>query len=84
MEKYKLEVSAALSTILGESGAKAILFYIGEPVPETFETKLRSILGNGSALIIQELKRRTQADGFRPSTIGSAATVEWLDAANPR
>jgi hypothetical protein len=66
LDKFKLDVSAALSAILGDSGAKAILFYIGEPTPETFETKLRSILGNGSALIIQELKRRTQAEVGHP------------------
>lgn len=62
MESYKLAVSASLKTILGDSGAKAILFYMGEFEPNTFETKLRSILGNGAPIIIQELKRRTEAD----------------------
>jgi hypothetical protein len=66
LEKYRLAVSAALRTILGDSGAKAILFYVGEPSPDTFEAKLRSILGNGAPIIIQELKRRTEADGGHP------------------
>lgn len=63
LEEYKLAVSTALRTILGDSGAKAILFYVGELSPDTFEAKLRSILGNGAPLILQELKRLTEADG---------------------
>jgi len=63
LEKYNLAVRAALRTILGDSGAKAILFYVGEPAPDTFETKLRSILGEGAPIIIQEVKRRTEAEG---------------------
>ena len=66
LEKYELAVSTALSTILGDSGAKAILFYVGELSPDTFEAKLRAILGNGAALILQELKRQTEADGSPP------------------
>lgn len=62
LEKFKNDVGAALRTILGDSGAKAILFYIGDPTPDTFEAKLRSILGNGAGLITQELKRQTQAE----------------------
>ena len=62
-EKYGVAVRDALRTILGESGAKAILFYVGELSPDTFETKLRSILGDGAPLIMQELKARIEADG---------------------
>ena len=62
LQKYELAVSAALRTILGESGAKAILFYIGELSPDTFESKLRSILGNGAPIIIQEVNRQTGDD----------------------
>lgn len=61
--RYNLAVRDALKTILGDSGAKAILFYVGEPTPETFEAKLRSILGDGAPIIIEELKRRTGAEG---------------------
>jgi hypothetical protein len=67
-EKYKLAVKVALRSILGESGAEAILFYIGEPNPDTFESKLRAILGNGSPLIIQEVKR--QMGGSEPPKHG--------------
>jgi len=66
LEKYKLAVSNSLRTILGDSGEKAILFYVGELSPDTFEAKLRSILGNGAALILEELKRQTEADGGPP------------------
>lgn len=62
LERYNAAVRDALRTILGESGAKAILFYVGELTPETFETKLRSILGDGAPIIIQELNRRIEAD----------------------
>jgi hypothetical protein len=65
LEKFKDDVGAALRTILGDSGAKAILFYIGDPTPDTFEAKLRSILGNGAGLITQELKRQAQAEAGR-------------------
>ena len=63
LERYNLAVRDALKTILGDSGAKAILFYVGEPTPDTFETKLRSILGRRRADNHQELKRRTEAEG---------------------
>ena len=54
-------VRAALSDIIGDSGASAILFYLGEPDPKTFEAKLAAIMGEGAArLVIQDLKRRTQ------------------------
>jgi hypothetical protein len=63
VEKYSLAVRAALRTILGDSGAKAILFYVGELNPDTFETKLRSILGDGATIIIQELEKLRAAEG---------------------
>ncbi len=66
LESYRLAVGAALKTVLGDSGAKAILFYVGEPTPDTFEAKLRSILGNGAPIILREVKRRIDA--------GSSAT----------
>jgi hypothetical protein len=58
-EKYVRTVDAVLKSILGDSGAKAILFYTGEPDPETFDAKLRSILGDGAQLILQEVKRQS-------------------------
>jgi hypothetical protein len=70
-KKYNLAVKAALTKILGDSGAKAILFYIGELTPETFETKLRSILGNGAPIILTELTRQVQDDASPP-------THHWL------
>jgi hypothetical protein len=71
LEKYGLAVRAALKNILGDSGARAILFYVGEPDPHTFETKLRSILGNGAPVVIPELKKRID--------VGSAsAKHHWL------
>ena len=60
VENYRLAVEAALRTTLGDSGAKAILFYIGEPSPDTFETKLRSILGEGAQMILLELNRSSE------------------------
>lgn len=63
LEKFNLAVRAALKNILGDSGATAILFYIGETTPDTFETKLRSILGNGAPIVLQEVKRLTGAEG---------------------
>jgi hypothetical protein len=65
-EKYNLTVRTVLTKILGDSGAKAILFYIGELTPETFETKLRSILGNGAPIILTELNRQVQDDAGPP------------------
>jgi hypothetical protein len=58
LETYSLAARTALRTILGDSGAKAILFYIGDPDPGTFEAKLRKILGNGAPIILQEIQRR--------------------------
>jgi len=58
LEKYVLTVDAVMKKILGDSGAKAILFYTGEPDPETFEAKLTSILGEGAQFILQEIKRQ--------------------------
>jgi len=55
-----------MKSILGDSGAQAILFYIGEPDPETFESKLRSILGEGAQLILSEIKRRTDSEAASP------------------
>lgn len=55
-------VSGALSAILGDSGAKAILFYVGELDPKTFEGKLRAVLGEGSSIIINEIKKRQDAE----------------------
>jgi hypothetical protein len=57
LQTYKARVTDVLGRILGESGAKAILFYVGDPSPETFGVKLRSILGDGANLILQELDR---------------------------
>jgi hypothetical protein len=62
LERYSLAVRTALTTILGESGAKAILFYIGDVSPGTFEAKLHMILGEGAPIIIAEVKRRTETD----------------------
>jgi hypothetical protein len=61
-EKYVRTVDTVMKNILGESGAKAILFYTGVPDPETFEAKLRSILGEGAQLILQEIKRQNNAE----------------------
>ena len=62
LEKYTMAVRTALRTILGDSGAKAILFYIGDLNPDTFEAKLRTILGNGAPIILMELKKRAEGD----------------------
>jgi len=56
--KYGQTVDAVMKSILGDSGARAILFYTGEPNPETFEAKLSSILGDGAQMILQEIKRQ--------------------------
>jgi hypothetical protein len=61
-EKFIRIVDAVMKNILGESGAKAILFYTGEPNPETFDAKLRSILGEGAQLILEEIKRQSTAE----------------------
>jgi len=56
---FGAEVRAALSDIVGDSGASAILFYLGEPDPKTFEAKLAAIMGEGAAkLVMQDLQRR--------------------------
>lgn len=48
-----------MSDIVGDSGASAILFYLGEPDPKTFEAKLAAIMGEGAAkLVMQDLQRR--------------------------
>ncbi|MDA4116709.1 MAG: hypothetical protein OK442_09190 [Thaumarchaeota archaeon] len=53
-------VRAALSEIIGDSGANAILFYVGEPDPKTFESKLAAIVGEGAAkLVIQDIQKRS-------------------------
>jgi hypothetical protein len=59
---YRRAVETTLNWVLGDSAAKAILFYIGEPDPKTFETKLRSILGPGAAIVLEDLKRRQRDD----------------------
>lgn len=61
-EKFIRNVDAVMKNILGDSGAKAILFYTGEPNPETFDAKLRSIFGEGAQLILQEIKRQSTAE----------------------
>ncbi len=61
-EKYVRTVDVVMKRILGDSGAKAILFYTGEPNPETFEAKLLSILGEGAQLILQEIKRQSSPE----------------------
>ena len=58
LEAFKSAVKASLMNVLGESGSKAILFYVGEPNPETFEAKLKAILGEGAAIIMRELKKQ--------------------------
>jgi hypothetical protein len=74
-------VRAALSDIVGDSGASAILFYLGEPDPKTFESKLAAIMGEGAAkLVIQDLQRRS---GDVPSPhkqrwFGGRSTGTWL------
>jgi hypothetical protein len=74
-------VRAALSGIVGDSGASAILFYLGEPDPKTFESKLTAIVGEGAAkLIIQDIQRR---GGEAPSPhkqrwFGGRSTGAWL------
>jgi len=61
-ENFIRIVDTVMKNILGESGAKAILFYTGEPNPETFDAKLRSILGEGAQLILQEIERQSTAE----------------------
>jgi hypothetical protein len=58
---YSQTVDTVMKSILGDSGARAILFYTGEPNPETFEAKLSSILGDGAQMILQEIKRQDNA-----------------------
>jgi hypothetical protein len=54
---YKQAVAATLREVLGDSAARAILFYTGEPAPDSFETKLRSILGPGAVIVLDALKK---------------------------
>ena len=70
LEAYKAAVRASLETILGESAAKAVLFYVGEVEPATFEGKIRSILGEGAALVLDEVKRETQGEPQRHHWLG--------------
>jgi hypothetical protein len=51
-----------MRSILGDSAARDILFYTGEPNPETFEANLRSILREGARLVLQEIKRQSNTE----------------------
>jgi hypothetical protein len=78
---FGAEVRATLTGIVGDSGASAILFYLGEPDPKTFEAKLAAIMGEGAAkLVMQDLRRRK---GEVPSPnkrrwFGGRSTGTWL------
>ncbi len=80
-QNFIAAVRAALSDIVGDSGASAILFYLGELDPKTFEAKLTAIMGEGAArLIIQDLKRRS-GDVPAPQKrhwFGGRSTGTWL------
>jgi len=58
LDEYSQVVDAVLRGFLGESGAKALLYYTGKPDPATFDQKLRSVLGEGAQIILNELKKR--------------------------
>ena len=80
-QSFRVAVRAALSDIVGDSGASAILFYLGEPDPKTFETKLAAIMGAGAArLVIQDLQRRKEEAPapHKHGWFGGRSTGTWL------
>lgn len=60
---FHAEVEESLRRILGDSGAKALLFYLGDFGPENFEEKLHTILGDGAALVMNDLKGKGKGEG---------------------
>lgn len=59
---FSAAVRASLNRIIGDSGAKAVLYYVGDPAPDTFESKLTTILGDGATrLIIQDIKAQEES-----------------------
>ncbi|HVC27606.1 MAG TPA: hypothetical protein VND40_05545 [Nitrososphaerales archaeon] len=52
---YSRIVKEALEGMLGAPGAQAVLFYIGEPDPATFENKLRGLFGLGADTIMSQI-----------------------------
>jgi len=62
-QSFGIVVRAALKDVVGDSGASAILFYLGELNPETFATKLAAIVGEGAAaIIIQDMEKRRDGE----------------------
>lgn len=56
-------VRLVMQTYFGSEGALTVLYYAGEPDSSTFEGKLRSFLGSGAEVLIQEIKKRSSAQG---------------------
>jgi len=59
---YAKKAHGALVFFMGSTGASTVLVYTGEPRAEDFEAKLRKVLGNGAASMIQ----RTAEGGADP------------------
>ncbi|HUI00329.1 MAG TPA: hypothetical protein VLX56_01720 [Nitrososphaerales archaeon] len=70
LEAYRSTVKSSLEAILGESAAKAILYYVGEVDPDTFEAKVRSILGEGAAIVINEVRIETGMEPHKRRWLG--------------
>ncbi|QQG49330.1 MAG: hypothetical protein HY247_03195 [archaeon] len=59
---------AALEHLFGRGGMASVLFYTGTPELPSFEEKLRAIFGDGTWLIMKELRARLPlSEGRLPS-----------------
>jgi hypothetical protein len=57
-KRYAEVVKQVLVEFVGPQGASSVLFYTGEPDPDSFEEKLRKEFGAGAALMMKEISNR--------------------------
>jgi hypothetical protein len=57
-KRYAEVVKQVLEEFVGTEGARSVLFYTGEPDPDSFEENLRKEFGAGTALIMKEISQR--------------------------
>ena len=57
-KRYAEVAREVLEKFAGPQGARAILFYTGDPDKESFEENLRKVFGPGSVMILNEVFSR--------------------------
>ncbi len=60
---YSAVAQDVLALLLGAAGARAVIYYTGQPDPSSFEAELRKVFGPGADPILKRINDRLEEWG---------------------